>query len=149
MSFSITHNPFFVLGLEADASAIDVERAGKKLLLELELGKKSALTFLSPFGEAPRTADEVRQAMATLRDPRWRSVYARFAPPRTTWPTAGDAPASATSAADDMDTAILALSNDEVTAPPWWRRWMAPARDATPDAAGHATSRTRANRSPR
>ena len=94
-------NPFFVLELDASATVVDVDRQGKRLLAELELAKKSARSFPSPFGRQPRDEARVRAAMATLRDPRLRAAYARFVPPRASWPAdAGEA-----AVVDDAPTA--------------------------------------------
>jgi hypothetical protein len=68
-------NPFFVLGLPPECTAADVERTGQKLLGLLALEVASAGTYPSPFGPASRTADDVRGAMAELRDPDRRMVH--------------------------------------------------------------------------
>ncbi|HEY1546400.1 MAG TPA: hypothetical protein VGG28_01200 [Kofleriaceae bacterium] len=78
-------NPFFVLGLAADASRIEVEREAQKLLGMLELGFADALTYATPLGPQPRTPEAVRAAVAALRDPYRRlvaEVWARNAPAR-------------------------------------------------------------------
>ena len=62
-------NPFYVLGLGTDASRVDVEREGAKLLSMLEVGIARARTFLTPVGGQDRTPEAVREAMATLREP--------------------------------------------------------------------------------
>ena len=62
-------NPFFVLGIAPEASRVEVERAGQRLLAELAIGRESALYYDSPVGRAPRTTQLVRQALAELRDP--------------------------------------------------------------------------------
>lgn len=77
-------NPFFVLGLAADASRIEIEREAQKLLGMLELGFVDAQTYQTPLGPRPRTAELVRAAVAALRDPYRRLVselWARHAPP--------------------------------------------------------------------
>jgi hypothetical protein len=94
-AIDLVRNPFFVLELDADASAVDVDRQGKKLLAELELGKNSARSFASPFGALPRDEAGVRAAMAALRDPRLRSLYALFVPPRDRWRQAEEPSSSA------------------------------------------------------
>jgi hypothetical protein len=76
-------NPFFVLGLSADASRIEVEREAQKLLGMLELDFADALTYATPLGPQPRTPEIVRAAVAALRDPYRRlvaEVWARNAP---------------------------------------------------------------------
>jgi len=68
-------NPFFVLGVAPDASRIEIERAGQRLLAELAISREAALHYDSPVGRAPRTAELVRQALAELRDPMRRLVH--------------------------------------------------------------------------
>lgn len=77
-------NPFFVLGIPADASRIEIEREAQKLLGMLELGFVDAQTYQTPVGPRPRTPELVRAAVAALRDPYRRLVaelWARHAPP--------------------------------------------------------------------
>lgn len=81
---NIADNPFFVLGLATDTSRIEIEREAQKLLGMLELGFADALTYQTPVGPRPRTAESVRAAVAALRDPYKRLVaelWARHAPP--------------------------------------------------------------------
>lgn len=89
-------NPFFVLGLPADTSRIELEREAQKLLGMLELGFADALTYQTPLGPRSRTPEMVRAAVATLRDPYRRLVaelWARHAPAhRTSEPAAAPAP---------------------------------------------------------
>jgi hypothetical protein len=76
----IAENPFLVLGLAADASRVEVEREAQKLLGMLELGLAAATTYATPIGTRVRTAELVRTAAATLRDPERRlaaEVWAR------------------------------------------------------------------------
>ena len=80
----LADNPFFVLGVAADASRIEVEREAQKLLGMLELGFADARTYATPLGPRERTAEMVRAAVAALRDPYRRLVaelWARHAPP--------------------------------------------------------------------
>lgn len=80
----IEDNPFFVLGLSTEASRIEVEREGQKLLGMIELGFADALSYATPLGARPRDAERVRAALAVLRDPARRLVaelWARHAPP--------------------------------------------------------------------
>ena len=80
---NIADNPFFVLGVPADASRIEVEREAQKLLGMLELGFAEARTYPTPIGPRERTAEMVRAAVAALRDPYRRLVaelWARHAP---------------------------------------------------------------------
>jgi hypothetical protein len=62
-------NPFFVLGLPIDCARADAEREASKLLGLLALGVASATRYRSPLGAHDRTADDVRRAIADLRDP--------------------------------------------------------------------------------
>jgi hypothetical protein len=71
----IADNPFYVLGLRPAASRVDVEREGQKLLGMLELELKAAASYMTPLGPRPRTADQVRAAMAELRTPDKRLVH--------------------------------------------------------------------------
>jgi hypothetical protein len=79
----IADNPFFVLGLDPDASRIEIERESQKLLGMLELEFAEAMTYATPAGPQPRTPEAVRAAVAALRDPYRRLVaelWARHAP---------------------------------------------------------------------
>jgi hypothetical protein len=73
------NNPFFVLGLKADASRLDVERAAQRLLGLLAIGAQGADEYQAPFGPARRDADTVRQALGRLRDPLQRVTYELWA----------------------------------------------------------------------
>jgi len=98
----IRDNPFYVLGLRPDATRVEIERQGAKLLGMLELKLKSAMTYPTPIGPAERTPDKVRKAMADLRDPERRlghELWARLDPH-------GPSPASAESADPDEETAL-------------------------------------------
>ena len=91
---AIAGNPFFVLGLSPDASRIEIEREAQKLLGMLELGFVEVLTFATPLGPQPRTAEAVRAAVAALRDPYQRLVaelWARHAPPAQAAPSTSTA----------------------------------------------------------
>jgi hypothetical protein len=80
----VEDNPFFVLGLPADTSRIEIEREAQKLLGMLELGFVEAKTYQTPLGSRPRTPELVRAAVAALRDPYRRLIaelWARHAPP--------------------------------------------------------------------
>jgi hypothetical protein len=79
----LAENPFFVLAISPDASRIEIEREAQKLLGMLELGFEAALTYATPIGPRPRTAEAVRAAVAVLRDPYQRllaELWARHAP---------------------------------------------------------------------
>jgi hypothetical protein len=88
----LARNPFFVLGLAPGASRATIEQEAQKLLGMLELGLAGAAAMATPFGPAPRTADDVRAALAELRDPAKR-VLAEL------WAAAG--PGAAAAAEDD------------------------------------------------
>ena len=94
----IVDNPFFILGVEADASRIEIEREAQKLLGMLELDFADARTYATPLGPQLRTAELVRAAVAALRDPYRRLVaelWARHAPAaRPAPPAAPIAPAA-------------------------------------------------------
>lgn len=68
----IENNPFLVLGIPTTATRQELERAGQKLLAQLELGVAAASTYQTPFGPRPRDASHVRAALAALRDPERR-----------------------------------------------------------------------------
>lgn len=79
----VDDNPFFVLGLPADTSRIEIEREAQKLLGMLELGFAEVKTYQTPLGTRPRTPELVRAAVAALRDPYRRLIaelWARHAP---------------------------------------------------------------------
>jgi hypothetical protein len=65
----VLENPFLVLGLAPSASRIEIEREAQKLLGMIELGFAAARTYQTPLGPRERTAELVRAAVATLRDP--------------------------------------------------------------------------------
>jgi hypothetical protein len=76
-------NPFLVLAVPPDASRAELEGAGQKLLAMLDLGLDGASAYATPFGEARRSADDVRRALAELRDPAKRlehELWARVPP---------------------------------------------------------------------
>jgi hypothetical protein len=97
-STAIADNPFFVLGVGADASRIEVEREAQKLLGMLELGFAEARRYATPLGPRLRTAEMVRAAVAALRDPYRRllaELWARHAPPPVAEAPAAEPPAPA------------------------------------------------------
>lgn len=90
----VEDNPFFVLGLPADISRIEIEREAQKLLGMLELGFAEAKTYQTPLGSRPRTPELVRAAVAALRDPYRRlmaELWARHAPPVSATETVAEA----------------------------------------------------------
>ena len=122
----IDENAFFILELKPDCSAMDVERQGQKLLAMLELGLESARTYSTPNGERERGDQEVRHAMAELREPKKRIVHELWAgtasvdsgPPK---PGASESEASPmtgeTSSEDEVSTAWTTAFEDM-----GWRR---------------------------
>jgi hypothetical protein len=72
-------NPFFVLEIATDATPMEVERAGQRLLGLLAVGSATAGIYQTPLGPAARDADRVRQALAALRDPEQRVLHELWA----------------------------------------------------------------------
>jgi len=87
----IERNPFYVLGLRPGASRAAIEEEAQKLLGMLELGLAGAAVYATPLGPRPRTPDEVRVAVAELRDPERRAAHEAWA---RLEPTAGAAAAA-------------------------------------------------------
>jgi hypothetical protein len=75
----LIRNPFYVLELSPDCTRAEVERAGQKLLAMLELNLPESLDYRTPYGSARRTPDEVRKALADLRDPERRLLHELWA----------------------------------------------------------------------
>src|SRR4051812_45988564 len=75
----IEENPFYILGLSPFCTRAQVEREGQKLLGMLELNLVAAQDYLTPLGSFRRTAENVRLAMAELRDPDKRLRHELFA----------------------------------------------------------------------
>jgi hypothetical protein len=75
----LADNPFYLLGLKPDATAIEVERQAQKLLGMLELQLADATTYHTPLGTFERDAEKVRHAAAELRDPAKRLVHELWA----------------------------------------------------------------------
>jgi hypothetical protein len=93
MRKAITDNPFYVLGLTPACTRADVESEGQKLLGMLSLGLSAATTYATPLGLYERTDENVRAAMAELRDPDRRlrhELTARLAPAVVPEPAARD-----------------------------------------------------------
>lgn len=91
MTRRVLENPFHILGLPPEAPRAAVEGEGQKLLAMLELGLDGARTYATPLGPRTRTPEDVRRALAELRDPARRlehELWARLpaapraAPPR-------------------------------------------------------------------
>ena len=68
-------NPFWVLDLPPDTPAAKVERRGELLLSMLAVGMTDATRYLTPLGPRERTAENVREALAELRDPNRRLIH--------------------------------------------------------------------------
>lgn len=64
----VTENPFRILGLSVDVSERDVEREGHRLLSVQAVG----------LGDSAWTSEQIRWAMAELRDPRKRAIHEFF-----------------------------------------------------------------------
>lgn len=75
MSRRIALNPFHVLEVRPGASAMEIERAGQRILAMLGVGLEAAATYPSPLGPLPRDADLVRRSLDELRDPAKRAVH--------------------------------------------------------------------------
>ncbi|HSM93914.1 MAG TPA: hypothetical protein VLT47_13610 [Anaeromyxobacteraceae bacterium] len=86
-------NPFHVLGVRADAARAEVEREGQRLLDALALGLAGADAFATPFGPGQRTAEDVREALAELRDPERRALHEVFAAAPAPSPAGPEEPA--------------------------------------------------------
>ena len=72
-------NPFYVLGVRPSCTRAELEREGQKLLGMLDLGMPSSKKYQTPIGEAVRSPELVRQAMAELRDPHKRLLHELWA----------------------------------------------------------------------
>lgn len=72
-------NPFYVLGVRPSCTRAELEREGQKLLGMLELGMPASKKYQTPIGEAERSPELVRQAMAELRDPHKRLLHELWA----------------------------------------------------------------------
>ena len=104
----VAGNPFLVLECAPEASRLELERQAQLLLGMLELGFAAAQTYPTPLGPRPRTADAVRSAVATLRDPQKRltaELWARHLPP----PCAA-APDGEPNEPNDIDAPAAALT---------------------------------------
>lgn len=73
-------NPYFILELEAPATRADVERQKNKLVALFDVSPARAARYLSPFGDATRSVDDVRRAAKTLEEARqrlWCGLWAK------------------------------------------------------------------------
>jgi hypothetical protein len=114
----LLENPFFVLDLGADATPIEVERQGRKLLHMLELGLAAAAMYATPVGPRARTAEAVRTAMQTLLDPVRRLPFEPWAAaPRAD--TATSTTATNTTATNTTATNTFAGLPGGLA---WWQR---------------------------
>lgn len=71
----LMRNPFYLLELNADCSRAELERAGQRLLAMIELALPGSERVETPYGVTTRSADDLRQALADLRDPERRLVH--------------------------------------------------------------------------
>ena len=90
----LAHNPFYVLELDPECSRAEIERQGQKLLGMLELELSAAQHYDTPLGRQRRTPEQVRAAMAELRDPNRRLLH-------ELWATLAPAPLSSADSGDD------------------------------------------------
>ena len=72
---ALKKNPFYILELRPDCSAMDVKRQGQKLLGMMQLGLSSAKRYPTPFGKQERSETDIRNAIAALRDPDKRLLF--------------------------------------------------------------------------
>jgi hypothetical protein len=72
-------NPFFLLAVAPGTPELEIEREGRKLLAQLELGLQAVRSVDTPLGPVERTPDNVRAALAELKDPRKRRAHALWA----------------------------------------------------------------------
>ena len=75
----VVENPFRLLGLPPQASPRDIEREGEKLLGLIAAGLDEPQQ-MAPLGPRARTAEQVRWAVAELRDPHRRALHEFFWP---------------------------------------------------------------------
>lgn len=75
----MTENPFYILGLTPTCTWQDIEREGQKILGMLTLGLSSARVYDTPWGQKTRSPEQVRAAMAELRDPERRIFHELWA----------------------------------------------------------------------
>lgn len=68
-------NPFFVLEVNTDANRETIERQGAKLLAMLKAGIEEAGRYATPWGRHERTAEDIRLALAELRNPAARVAH--------------------------------------------------------------------------
>lgn len=73
----LKQNPFYILDLSPGATAIEVERQGRKILGMLELDIKGVAHYSTPWEIRERSITDVRTALAELRDPK-RYLFHRF-----------------------------------------------------------------------
>jgi len=75
----LAENPLRILGVSAQASAREIEREGEKLLGLIAAGLDEPQR-MAPLGPRARSAEQVRWAMAELRDPHRRALHEFFWP---------------------------------------------------------------------
>ncbi len=75
----LAENPFRLLGLTPHAASREVEREGGKVLALIAAGLDDP-SAMAPLGPRTRTSEQVRWAMAELRDPHRRALHEVFWP---------------------------------------------------------------------
>ena len=98
----LTENPFRILGLSPRASPREVEREGTKLLGLIAAGLDDRAS-MAPLGPKERGAEQVRWAVAELRDPHRRALHEFF------WPACESLPVDAKALAELLDRLPQAL----------------------------------------
>lgn len=118
-----TPNPFWVLDATASMSRGDIERQGQKLLALLALAAPGSARYQTPLGPRTRTADDVRAALADLRDPslrlRWEVVTQTVAASDHTLAAGENSPPSPK---DPRNPAEQPVGWTEALAEAGWRR---------------------------
>lgn len=106
---ALSENPFRLLGLSPAASARDVEREGAKLLAMIVAGLDDPKA-MAPLGSKERTAEQVRWAVAELRDPHKRAVHEFF------WPACASLPMDARRLTELLERLPTALPGEATLA---------------------------------
>lgn len=97
-------NPFFVLELEPPATRSELERQKNKLLALYEVKPDKAARYPTPWGERPRTADDIRAAAKLLEDPKQRLWFGLWAKAFT---EGGEAPSLDDGASEEPHVDLL------------------------------------------
>lgn len=102
----LVDNPFFVLGVPATATRVEISRAATRWLGLLELGAPGAGHFESPAGTRLRTTELVRASLAALQDPVSRAEA-------ELWSTLADCQAAPSAALQPFEAPWLVISKGE------------------------------------